>query len=331
MKSTMPILAVDGGGTKSLAVVYQVEKGVLGMGLGGGSNIQITGIDDAMYSIEDALKKAGATKIKKFSCAAFAIAGVDTEKDEFVVTQMVRGVLKKLDLEVEKIIIKNDAVMTLLGTLQDEPGILVLAGTGSIVVASDGKGNLGRAGGWGHRLKDEGSACYLGKEALVAAFHSYDGRKNAEILLKSILKLLSLKDISELKEWIYNSSTTASDIATLAPLVLELAAKGDETCSDIVNRAIEELMLSVNTVYRKILAPIKKFTLVLQGGLFQHSLFYRQSFIKQFKSIYTDAEIKEPRYQPVVGAMYLALKSSGYNNYKMEELKNHPLLLLKNV
>lgn len=323
------VLAVDGGGTKSLAVTYQAGKGILGIGRGGSSNFQCSGIEGAMISLEKALEEAGAAGIRKFACAAFAMAGVDTEKDEITVGQMVGEVLKKMGLEADKIIIKNDGEMTLLGTLREKPGMLVLAGTGSIVVAGDGRGKTVRVGGWGHRLGDEGSAYYIGRKGLIAAFQGYDGRKDAEKLLEKILSDLNLNDVSELKDWVYDRSRTVADIAALAPTIIKLAEQGDGVCRDIVDGALEELISSVNTAYRKILQPEKRFTVILQGGIFQHSSFYRQKFIERLKSSYPDVGIQEPRYQPVVGALYLALKCAGMGEIKSSELERHPLLLLR--
>lgn len=324
MSLPTPVLAVDGGGTKTLALLADSRTDLLGLGRGGASNWQTVGVDAMIDSLTQALAVVKNHRVNELSCAVFGLAGIDTDQDQAFVQEIVTDLLRRLGIRTHELVIKNDGEITLLGALPGQPGILVLAGTGSIIYGSDGQGKLVRIGGWGHRLGEEGSAFDLGHQALVAIVRSMDGREPAPGFCQRLFSSLKVNDVAGLKDWVYEPTRTASDIAALAPAVLAAAAEGEQTALQIVRRAVAELMLAVRTAHRQLHLKEKRFSVVLQGGLFQNSPLYRKEFISLLTGEFPQAAVVSPQYQPVVGAVYVACQKTGLDTGIVEAIARHP-------
>lgn len=324
MKHKGPVLAVDGGATSTLALVADPARNIITTGKGKSSNFQTVGKEKAFTSIKKALIDARATKIQSFSSAVFAIAGIDTPADFKVVSRLIKNIIDKLSISVEYVIIGNDAEITMLGELGENPGILVLSGTGSIVYGFNGKDTV-RVGGWGHRLADEGSAFYIGHLGLVAAFRSIDGRGRS-ILYDKMLKKTGTFNESELKNWVYSKKRTVADIAALAPIVIEAAIQQDKIAKEILRKATKELVISAKTVHKK-LSIKEDFTAVVKGGMFHHSDVFLRTFCDCFYKAFPKATVVRSKYQPVVAALKLAIKKSKYD-ITIEDMKLPEQLLI---
>lgn len=111
------------------------------------------------------------------------MSGIDSSKDHEIVSAIVQQAIASTSLQVDTLIIENDAQATLLGVTAEQAGALLIAGTGAIAYAFDGS-KIVRAGGWGHRAGDEGSGYWLGQEVIRAIFKMEDGRGEPTILKK---------------------------------------------------------------------------------------------------------------------------------------------------
>ena len=122
-------------------------------------------------------------------------------------------------------------------------GILVLAGTGSMVWASrNGPSDAHiRIGGWGDAFGDEGSAFWIGREALALVSRTLDGRARAQALTDGILATLSLQP-AELLAWCYELPDRRARFAMLAPVVTALAEQGDGDARGLIERAADHLV-----------------------------------------------------------------------------------------
>lgn len=132
-----------------------------------------------------------------------------------------------------------DAEATLHDAFGEGPGILVIAGTGSVAFARSEDGRIERAGGWGTRLGDEGSGYAVGISALIAVARARDTRGPATALTTILLDALDLDEPEDLVAWV--SGAAKSDVAALAPAVAEAARAGDDVALAIVRRAVSEL------------------------------------------------------------------------------------------
>jgi len=259
------ILGVDGGGTKTVAVIVSDSGRVLGTGRGGPSNPKVLGLTKAMANVRSAVRAAieacpGEREIHR---AVFGLAGVDLSADEI---RLERALSKAPELTGVRVLVRNDAEVALVGAVAGGRGVAVCAGTGAIAVGADGKGRVARAGGWGYLLGDEGSGYWIGVTAIRAILQRHDGRgRRGRGLEAAVLGMLGLTEPPELLKWAHGASIDT--IAALAPVVLAVA-KRDAAAATIAHRAGVELGRAACAVIRRLDLGSQALPLVALGGLF---------------------------------------------------------------
>lgn len=304
----LPLLAVDGGGTKTLAAITDQKGSILSTGKSGASNYQVVGFDHAVSSLAKAINDAisalkeieeNPEKQVSFRRAVFALAGIDTAKDLIKARKIVNQALEKTGIDVEETIVENDAQSALLGATNHQPGILLISGTGSIAFAFDGKETYERSGGFGHKVGDEGSGYWIGIEALKAVMKMHDARGPATILSEKILSYLQLKDYEELHNWVYSPNFTVDKVASLAKFVDEAANNGDEVSQRILSEAADELFRLVFSVAKKTRLVGVSFTLVLLGGVLENIDYIKVRLINQVKEVYPEVSVFMSKDAPI--------------------------------
>ncbi|HEX9037369.1 MAG TPA: BadF/BadG/BcrA/BcrD ATPase family protein [Ktedonobacterales bacterium] len=267
-------LGVDGGGSKTRAVVVDgagVERGAATTGC---SNYKVAGLGGAARNIADAAAQAGAGAGHSGPCAAawVGLAGIDGDADLALLTPHLRGLARTVRLT-------NDAEL-LLAALPDQVGVALIAGTGSIAVGRNAAGIAARAGGWGHLLGDEGSGYTLGQQALIAALRAADGRGQPTILLERILTEWGATNAEALADRVYGEENRGA-IAYLAPLVLRAAHEGDAAARRITRRGARELALAGAALAARLGAdPAAPLAFALGGSLLLRDESYREAVLR---------------------------------------------------
>jgi N-acetylglucosamine kinase-like BadF-type ATPase len=253
-------LGVDGGGSKTLAVVTDTRGRERGRGFAGSSNQEVVGVDRAVAELHAAVARAVASAGAALPVRAawLGLAGVDRPPDR-------DALLPGLSALAAEVRITNDAELA-LGALPRMVGVALIAGTGSIALGRDAAGATARAGGWGHVLGDEGSGYAIGQQALHAAVRAADGRDDPTLLLEQVLAHWHLDAPDQLIGRAYQPFDKAT-IAALAPLVLAAARAGDQAARRIVAKAADELALTATTVARALAFTGAPVPLALGGGL----------------------------------------------------------------
>ena len=303
------VLGIDGGGTKTVALVADLRGNVLGVGTSGASNYQTVGLDRAVAALKEASEGAIAAtgmRIRKFKAACLGLAGVGRESDRALLLPAIR----ELELA-DRIILEHDAAIALAGATACQPGVVVLAGTGTMAFGMNQSGRKSRSGGWGNILGDEGSAYYIGRRALAAACRAYDGRGQETALVTELMQNLSLEHFTDIVKKVYGKETSPQEIASLAPLVSRLAKAGDEVATDILKDAAEELALAASAVIRELSMEDEAFQVAVSGSVFKAGEPLLIPFTEFVKSTAPRAEIAHPRFEPAMGAVFLALQESG--------------------
>ncbi|HEU4783117.1 MAG TPA: BadF/BadG/BcrA/BcrD ATPase family protein [Ktedonobacterales bacterium] len=256
-------LGVDGGGSKTLAVIVDQGGCERGRGVAGSSNHEVVGLERAVAAIREAVGQATAIAHADLPLTAawIGLAGIDQPRDIELLTPAVRAFAGRVR-------ISNDAELVLSG-LPHQIGVAVISGTGSIALGSDAQGTLARVGGWGHVLGDEGSGFGIGREALQCAVRAADGRGPATALLDNILGHWQLPAPEALLERVYPTFDKTA-IAALAPLVLALAREGDSVACKIEARAAHELALAVMAVARRLGFVAGPLPVAFGGGVLIH-------------------------------------------------------------
>lgn len=295
------ILGVDGGGTKTLAVCADIDCNIIGVGMSSGSNYHTVGLNNAVDAIKQAIDKANINKYK-IGIAYLGLAGAGREKDREILT----NALSSLDIA-DRIIVNHDAFIALAGATVCKPGVIVIAGTGAMAFGINEYGHEGRSDGWGHILGDCGSAYYIAQKALISACKAYDNRGSKTALLPAIREYFNLDDFREIIYKVYGASTY--DIAKIAPLVSKVAESGDEIAIEILKDAGYELASSAIAVIKNLNLD-DHILVAIAGSVFNAGKILMQSFGETLGGYRSDIEIISPRFQPVIGALLLALKEN---------------------
>lgn len=310
--SAVPVelfLGVDGGGSKTLAVIVDALGRERGRGVAGSSNQEAAGFAVALTELRAAVARATVTAgaALPLRAAWLGLAGVDRPEDGERFSPEVRALA-------EIVRITNDAELA-LGALPRMAGVALIAGTGSIALGRDTRGVAARVGGWGHVLGDEGSGYAIGQQALQAAARAADGRGPPTTLLERILAYWRLQASVDLIERAYQPFDKTA-IAALAPLVLMCAREGDGPARGIVTHAVEELALAAITVTGALDFPAGRVPLALGGGLLLRAASLRARVLRGIaRTRAMDAVlVKEPALS---GARALAAMCAGGDDARL--------------
>ena len=299
-------IGIDGGGTKTSCVIGDEHGHLLASAVGSASNIQGVSLDKVRSTLLALIDKViidSKSTLQQVESIYLCLAGADRESDRVVI----RGLFQKTDYE-SKIQITNDAKAAFVAGTWGETGLLLIAGTGSIVFAqSKETDQVIRVGGWGYLLGDEGSGFYIGKHALNAVLKSFDKREQETLLTELLLNHFQITDARELIS-IYSDELLIPKIANLSKYVIEAAKKEDAIAKSILFDSVNELIEMVLAANRQLVEPSK--LLVLHGGMFADS-YFKELFVNGLSTRINNITIVQSELPAVVGAYLLALIDDG--------------------
>ncbi|MEB3217097.1 MAG: BadF/BadG/BcrA/BcrD ATPase family protein [Nostocales cyanobacterium 94392] len=306
------VLGIDGGGSKTICVLMDDKRQILGRGEAGSSNYQSVGIEAAKYSIESAISKA-IVEIENIQIQGICLglAGVGRSSDIELIKNIIKNIPIISNIKPQNIIISHDALIALVGGIGNDVGIVVAAGTGSIVFGRNIKGETKRVGGWGYILGDEGGAYQIAVAGMQAALQAYDGREIHTSLIADFQNHLGLKNIEELIEVVYRRGWGVKEIAALAPVVDNAAVAGDEVANKIIDHAVDELVKATVTVIDEIFVERDFLELVTTGSVWKSRCKMWERFVSCINGKFGEVKVILPRFEAVYGAGLLALKSLG--------------------
>ena len=294
-------VGVDGGGSKTLAVVVDAQGHERGHGLASSANHTAVGLEQAVAhiyaAVEEATRTAGCHL--PLHAAWLGVAGIDRPADYALLFPHIRDLAAVVHLT-------NDAELP-LSALDGTVGVALIAGTGSIALGRDLHGKTARVGGWGHIIGDEGSGYEIGRLGLQAAVRAADGRGQHTTLLELILQQWRLDEASDIIGQVYPDGDKAM-IARVSPLVLMGARAGDKVARKIVQQAVGELALAVVTVSDKLDFPSMQIPLALAGGLLVYETDFRSQVLRRIRrqrSIGQLAIVEQPALSAAHAAMHL--------------------------
>eukprot|EP01128_Nolandella_sp_AFSM9_P005333 TRINITY_DN2556_c0_g1_i1.p1 TRINITY_DN2556_c0_g1~~TRINITY_DN2556_c0_g1_i1.p1 ORF type:complete len:316 (-),score=29.95 TRINITY_DN2556_c0_g1_i1:318-1241(-) len=304
----MFVVGVDGGGTKTLAVVLNEQRAVVGRYQGGSTNWNSVGEGAAQLALRTCIERAledASVELAQLVAVCVGMSGVDRVHDKDLVRSWLTAfVPASCQLRVE-----NDGLIALAsGTHGDLHGIVVISGTGCIVLGAS-EGVHHRAQGWGPLLGDKGGGSSLGLECLGAIAHATDGG-TPTAMVEIALRVLELESAWELIDYCYKDGTFEfAKYAQLARIVLEAAERGDAVALDLLHQSAASLVQSVQLVQAKV-GFAKDFPVVLAGGNFTHTDgtgIYATIMRTQLQEHFAPARIVLPAVDPGEAAALLAL------------------------
>jgi N-acetylglucosamine kinase-like BadF-type ATPase len=300
-------LGIDGGGTNTRAVITDANYKILGEGHSEASNPLRVGFDIAVTHIEEAIDKAcsqAGLERREITAGCIALAGISDPAHH-------RKMEDALDsaLGVKNIKLVTDASAALFGALDGQPGVIIIAGTGSIAMGINEAGEHARSGGWGPTLSDEGSAYDIARRALKAVIASFDGRLPHTLLTERICDRLGIRNPSDLPRVIYTDDMDRTQIASLAVDVTEVADEGDRVAREILEGAGRELGELAGSVIEKLRMQDHRFRLAFIGSVFNAGNIILDPLREAIRKIAPGAVVDEPLFPPTVGAAKLARAS----------------------
>ncbi len=305
---TFIVIGIDGGGSKTHAIVADEQGKTIAEMVGPGSAVRPGQVEHSANVIagvvRDALASCEMTHVTP-RVLSIGVAGVGREQQR----QELWQALVSRDLATE-LVIHSDFSVALDDAFGDSAGVLLIAGTGSVAFGRGPTGATARCGGWGPVCGDEGGGGWIGRKALSVVTSASDGREPETALTGAILTAAQVNETSDLIEWAGNA--TPGQLATLAPVVLSVADSGDLRANALVTLAVEELVMHVRALARQLFGDERaSLHVALSGGMLQRGSTLRKRLEHRLKSAVPGAVI---RTEPVVaarGAVRAALRILG--------------------
>ncbi len=301
MRAVAYFLGIDGGGTKTTCVLGD-ENTVLVSATVGGSNIVRLGRREARVALEKGVRKVcreAAIKPAQIAAICGGIAGAEREE----IRQQLAGILGKVSPA--RIEVVGDMVIAHEAALEGAPGIVVVAGTGSIAYGRHPSGRTARAGGWGYAISDEGSGHWIGVRAVAAVTQARD----AGSYTKMSDRILKQWNVGSYDDLICRANADPlPDFAALLSVVVAAAQAGDSYAHDILTRAGVELAGLAELIFRKLWNAGEEVNVALTGGVFQNSVEVRASFRRELQRSVPLARVSLSISSAAEGALAMARK-----------------------
>jgi N-acetylglucosamine kinase-like BadF-type ATPase len=235
----------------------------------------------------------------KFTSACLGFSGGPADK-ETLLAQMIRS---------DRTIVTHDALIALSGATAGQPGLIAIAGTGSMAFGRNSSGKMARAGGWGYMFGDEGSAFYITRQALRAALRSEEGWGPATSLRSVLLQATGAFDINQLLHLFYTPEFPRPRIAALAKLIDEAAESGDATAQTILNEAAQQLAILLAAVRVQLFQPEEFARVSYAGGVFRSRILLER--FRMLTAMEDGNQVSPPVFGPAAGALLEAYGAAG--------------------
>jgi N-acetylglucosamine kinase-like BadF-type ATPase len=303
------LAGVDGGATKTVAVVGRLDGTLLGSARAPPSNYHNVGVQKAVKAIQTsvgvACRRAGAST-EDLETVVMGLAAMDSPRD-FLIGRKVAN-LTGLG---KRRIVKHDSVIALYGATLGGPGIVVNAGTGSFAAGIDAHGRVIRAGGWGNIIDDEGSAYDIGKLGIRASLRALDGREEKTAIAKMLLSKFKVRTLENLVHEVHQKPMNVEEIAAISRLVALAASRGDRAARSIFAHEGRVLASLVSTIAQRLDMTRRQPDICCTGGVFRAGVAILKPFTRELHKNVPRFIIRRPRFEPVVGAFILALREEG--------------------
>lgn len=297
------VIGIDAGGTKTEAVLADGHGVELARARRGGANLAAHGelaVEKTLHELIDEVLGEGTLRP---DVICLGIAGVDRPEDNAII----QGIMRRIGARA-RVLVTNDALIALVAGAGLGPGVVIIAGTGSIAYGRNDRDEAARAGGWGYILADEGSGFWIGRQALRAVVRAADGRGPATGLTPLVLEFFGVTRPEQLVREVYRHYLKPSDIARCARLVQQARDDGDAVATHIAAVAADELAAAVRSVVGQ-LELTGRFPVVMAGGAFHAVPWLREALRDRLANagVAPADDVHLLTTDPAIGAVRLAL------------------------
>jgi N-acetylglucosamine kinase-like BadF-type ATPase len=285
------------------AIITDSVHQVLGEGIAGPSNPLRVGVSSAAAAVREAFDKAcDAARVQRSEIVAAEIGLAGVRRADVRVSMY--NALKVLGISELEVV--TDADIALFGATKGEPGLVIIAGTGSICCGRSARGKRVCAGGWGPLVGDEGSGSWIARQALRAVARASDGRGPITLLVQSACAYFNVPQPEDLSMAIYAPSMTNERIAGFGKRVVEAAQEGDAVALEIILHAGRELGTAAAAVIRGLHMERERFQVAYVGGVFKAGELLLKPLRQEIACLASKAYLAPPLMTPVVAAARMA-------------------------
>ncbi len=303
------VLGFDGGGTKTDVIAIDLQGKELFAASGQASNPKSEVFEVALDHLIQLLERF--YEDRRFApdrCrgVCLGIAGMYEAEEKQKAAERINEFFREW-AHCPPVQFTNDAEIALMAALGQTYGIVVIAGTGSIVYGVTPDGQSFRVGGWGHLLGDKGSGYDIGLHALQAVMESYDGVSPPTRMKELVLTKHRWHSPEALRSYVYQAHITKQHIAEFAKICIEAAAEGDNAARRILTRSAEDLAKQTATL-RSRHPWFAASSVAASGSVFHYSALFFSTFKDRLNSGGERIAIFRSDRKPVYGAAMLALR-----------------------
>jgi N-acetylglucosamine kinase-like BadF-type ATPase len=309
------ILGVDGGNSKTLAVIGDHSGMLVGIGRAGPGNHQAKGVQAAMTEIRRAVESAlimAGLRPADITLAYYALAGADLPEDFELLHSALQSALP-IPLQ-----LNNDTIAGLRAGTDNPNAVVVALGAGTNAAGRNAAGREIRLPGLGWISGDWGGGGDIAREAVFLSVRSYDGRGHATILQELVPQALGVPDIESMIRMLYHSHMEQSggiDRATfldLARLVFKAAHQGDAVAFDLVRRCADEVVTTALALLRRLDLVDQPADVVLAGSIFKAEGSLLVDLVRaQLQELMPTVRVMRPDVESAVGALFCGMDSLG--------------------
>ena len=289
-------VGLDAGGSKTQLIAEWEGASERIDRRGPAANPQRVGTDESVQVLSALIQKGlPAQRPVDYLSVCAGVAGAGRPDEQQALADRLRRTLGD-DARSVSVEVVHDACIALDAAFGAESGLVVIAGTGSVVLARTRAGATHRVGGWGHLLGDPGSGYALGRAGLRAVAAAFDGGADTS-LRPRVAEEYGVDERAALIHWVYQDRPPLQDVA---PLVIEAAADGDAVATDILTAQVNELARQVEWLLGETddVAP----RIALLGGMLQNE-HYAAALRRALADRAPDWSVEELRREPVMGAL----------------------------
>lgn len=300
------IIGIEGGATKSTCILADLKGNALFKCEGGPTNFLVYGkenVSENLFKLIEKSVQSQKTNTGKISSIVIGTAGAGREKIAAGFEEYFIKYCHNVGIGINSFKVLSDAIISLEAAFEGGEGSILISGTGSIMMSKDRKGNVFRVGGFGRLIGDEGSGYSIGRKGLKAVSKFFDGRGDTTLISKLIANHFKITSIDEFMDRLYKDNL---DIASVAQHVIYASKKGDLISMRIINEEINELLLHIKAMLKKM--ETTELEIVLLGGILSKENYFTEKFKKKISEEFKGVKIKEPKVSPTMGAVLIAKK-----------------------
>ncbi|MDP1394806.1 N-acetylglucosamine kinase [Lysinibacillus capsici] len=311
----MHVLAIDGGGTKTIATISTCHGQIMALAETGKSNptsMSFEHFTETITELINNLKRQQPHEFQHITKCHAGLSGVTENNNEKITYALLTSLLPK-DCQLS---LSNDGMNALYAGTLGQPGIVQISGTGAITLSIDASGRIERTAGWGYIFDDEGSGYDIGIRTLKAVFKAFDKRGPETLLTAAVLEYFRLQSVPQIIEVVYGEGHPRDTISPLSKVAIECAKRGDGEANTIIDQVCHVFYQSIDACYKKNPFAHKQVKVVLAGGVFNELELFTKKLIAIDKKNSNQYDFVGAYSLPVGGAALAALRLP-YNEAKL--------------